>query len=170
LAVHRALFVLFALTLATAAPAADARAPQDDQVASHRLGYSGATLTIRETFPDGWSIARRTFILKGADGRTRTLPLRPGGGAAANQSLNLFRRDQDSYLLLSDRDCLVFDPIKVTTSSCPARPPCENGHARAGTYLGRFDWMNAFDPPHGAFRLAWRYLPAEDAAEDTCRR
>lgn len=45
-----------------------------------------------------------------------------------------------------------------------------DANAVAGRYVGRFDWMNAFDPPSGAFRFDWRFLPAEDAGEDACHR
>ena len=34
------------------------------------------------------------------------------------------------------------------------------------TYLGRFDWMNALDPPRGAFQFGFRFLPFTDADEN----
>jgi hypothetical protein len=141
-------------------------------VATYKLGFSGATVSIREDIGrSAWPIARQTFILAGANGRTRKFPLHEGGGAAGNDSLNLFWVAQDKYFLTSERDCVEFDPVSVQASECLRRPPCENGVVRGLTYLGRFDWMNGFDPPKGVFRFDFRFLPFMDAAESgSCTR
>jgi hypothetical protein len=64
-------------------------------------------------------------------------------------------------LLVSERDCVAVDPIKGTLNQCHRSLAC--GPSR--TYVGRFYWMNGFDPPHGRFGLKWRFLPAYDASE-----
>lgn len=133
-------------------------------LASHKLGYSGATVSIRERNRH-WPVADRTFILVGANGRTRTLPLQKGGGKMGNASLNLYAAGQDRYLVVSERDCVEFDPVEVTARYCSARPPCDHGDIQGLQFIGRFDWMNGFDPPKGRFQFAFRYLPAEDAVE-----
>jgi hypothetical protein len=158
---------LLAATIPVPATSAAAYRP-DPQTAKHRLGFSGATISIREEYPPGWPIANRTFSLTGANGVRRSLPLHPGGGTAGNQSLNLFvteGTDGDHYLLTSERDCIEFDPVRVTAKGCLKRPPCANNHLSGATYLGRFDWMNGIDPPKGEFRLAFRFLGPEDALE-----
>jgi hypothetical protein len=134
-------------------------------VAAYELGFSGATVSIRKSVRRAWPIAQQTFILSGANGHTRTLRLHEGGGSAGNDSLNLFWAAQDKYFLISARDCVEFDPISIRANECSKRPPCEGGVVQRLTYLGRFDWMNGFDPPKGAFRLAFRFLPFVDAAE-----
>jgi hypothetical protein len=163
----RRLILLFVLLSGapTALRAAVGGASMPPQTASHLFGFSGATLSIREAYPQGWPVAQRTFLLRGPSGRRRGLPLHPGGGKAGNQSLNLFKADGDRYLLTSERDCVEFDPIRLTAGSCVAPPLCAGGHLVGATYLGRFDWMNGFDAPKGDFGLAFRFLGFEDADE-----
>ena len=132
--------------------------------ASHRLGFSGAVVSIIES-NRRWPVADRTFTLRGANGQVRRLPLHKGGGKAGNTSLNLFLADQDRYFVISERDCIEFDPIRVKVRYCSKRPQCNGGSISGPKYLGRFDWMNGYDPPKGSFQLAFRYLPAEDATE-----
>lgn len=148
-------------------PAASTTVPgPGPHTASHRLGFSGATVAIREEYPNGWPVAERTFSLTGANGFTRRLPLHPAGGKAGNGSLNLFvRNGGDHYLLTGERDCVEFDPVRVTVKRCVERPPCANDHVTGATYLGRFAWMNGIEPPKGEFRLAFRFLGSEDALE-----
>ncbi len=134
-------------------------------LASHKLEFSGATVSIKESNRH-WPVADRTFILVGANGRRRTLPLQKGGGQIGNSSLNLFVGGQDKYLVISERDCVEFDPVKVTAKYCSARPPCDSSGVEGLKFLGVFRWMNGFDPPKGRFQFAFRYLPAEDATED----
>jgi hypothetical protein len=133
-------------------------------VASYKLGFSGATVSIRETIRR-WPIGQRTFILKGANGHTKTLPLHEGGGKIGNDSLNLFWGGSDHYFLTSERDCVDFDPVTVSATECAKRPPCDGGAVHGLTYVGRFDWMNGFDPPNGVFRFGFRFLTSVDAAE-----
>lgn len=90
------------------------------------------------------------------------MKLQDGGGYARNNSLNLYHWDQDSFLLVSERDCVAVDPIRGALNQCRRTAAC----ARSRTYLGRFDWMNGFDPPHGRFGFRWRFLPAYDAVEN----
>jgi hypothetical protein len=77
----------------------------------------------------------------------------------------------DRYLLTSERDCVEFDPVQVKARYCVSRPPCAGQTVQNATYLGRFDWMNGFDPPKGGFSLGFRFLGFEDAAESgSCSR
>jgi hypothetical protein len=94
-------------------------------------------------------------------GKVRKIALQDGGGAAQNQSLNLYHREQDRFLLVSERDCIAIDPVKGTVGKCRKTIVC----SEARTYVGRFDWMNGYDPPNGRFGLRWRFLPAYDAME-----
>lgn len=121
---------------------------------------------MRESYGQtNWPIAQRVFILTGPDGHTQNLRLHDGGGTARNSSLNLFVAADDRYLLVSERDCVEFDPIKLRAVYCKRRPPCDGGAVQGLIYLGRFDWMNGYDPPNGAFGLAFRFLPFQDALE-----
>lgn len=162
---YRILAAALLLCLATSAIAKAAEPHVKPQIATHRLGFSGATVSVREEFQRGWPIAKRTFSLTGANGRTRQLPLHAGGGAAGNQSLNLFKAADDRYLLTSEKDCVEFDPVRVRARYCEKRPPCADQVVQKATYLGRFDWMNGFAPPKGEFGLGFRFLSPEDAAE-----
>lgn len=163
-------FISTAALIFIAAPSVGSAAvrlfgPVKPQVATHRLGFSGAIVSIREEFPGGWPIAHRTLQLRTASGRTRQIRLQPGGGRAGNQSLNLFKVGEDHFLIASEKDCVEFDPVKGTIGNCATRPPCRDGHLVGPTFLGRFDWMNGFDPPKGDFGLGFRFLGFEDAAE-----
>jgi hypothetical protein len=169
------------LCLLAAVPAAIARHARppggDTHVASYGFGFSGATVAIREDYKrHGWPIAERSFILTGANGRKHSLPLHKGGGAAKNWSLNLFwagndGSGSDQYFLISEQDCVEFDPVAMNAKMCLKRPPCGLHGVADLTYLGRFDWMNGFDPPDRTFAFAFRFLPFMDAAESgSCPR
>jgi hypothetical protein len=159
------------LCLVSSEPALAAAPHVQPQIAAHRLDFSGALISVREEFPRGWPIARRTFSLSGANGQKRQLPLHEGGGTAGNQSLNLFKVADDRYLIISEKDCVEFDPVRITARYCAHRPPCAGQTVSNATYLGRFDWMNGYDPPKGVFRLGFRYLGFDDAVEDgSCPR
>jgi hypothetical protein len=132
--------------------------------ASHKLGFSGAIVSITESNRRG-PVADRTFHLQGANGKNLYLRFHKGGGTMGNSSLNLFSGKSDQFFIVSERDCVEFDPVKVTSTFCSNRPPCNNGAVVGLKYLGRFDWMNAFDSPKGRFRYAFRYLPSLDASE-----
>jgi len=98
-----------------------------------------------------------TLILPG--GTKRSLPLQDGGGVVGNNALSLYFEGHESFLLLSEKDCVHIDALKAIFKRCqPAR-----ANAQKLVRVGRFDWMNGFDPPHGAFRFAFRFLPAWDA-------
>jgi hypothetical protein len=136
------------------------------RMAEHRLGFSGATVAIQESHSHHkWPVSDRTFILTGANGRVQKLMLHEGGGSAGNNSLNLYQSRQDRFLIVSERDCIEFDPVSVKAAYCKTRPPCRHGSLDGPTYLGRFDWMNGFDSPKGDFRFDFRFGPFEDAAE-----
>ena len=91
------------------------------------------------------------------------MELQDGGGLARNNALNLYHSGQDRFLVVSERDCLTVDPIKGTLNQCRKASAC----APTRAFVGRFDWMNGFDPPHGRFGLRWRFLPAYDAVESS---
>ena len=132
------------------------------QVASASLGFSGATLSVKSVDdPRRRGTSRRSLTLTLPSGKSRTIELKDGGGFAHNSALNLYHGEQDSFLLVSERDCVAVDPIKGALNQCRKTTACAPSRA----YIGRFDWMNGFDPPHGQFGLRWRFLPAYDAVE-----
>ena len=132
------------------------------QVASASLGFSGATLAVRSVYvPRRPGTAHRRLTLTLPSGNSRTMELQDGGGFARNNSLNLYHGDQDRFLLVSERDCVVIDPFKGALKQCRRTAAC----LPSRIYVGRFDWMNGYDPPHGRFGLKWRFLPAYDAVE-----
>ena len=163
--------VLILLAVAVVARSSVAAATEQDQIASHQLGFSGAQVSVRESYSrTRWPIAEQTFVLKGANGHIVSIALHNGGGSAGNNSINLFAAKQDQFFLISEKDCLQFDPIKVIANQCAQRPTCavtaSGSRSVVGmAYLGRFDLMNGFDPPHSTFRLRWRFGPFEDAVE-----
>jgi hypothetical protein len=106
--------------------------------------------------------ARRQLTLVLPTGRKRSLPLQDGGGHAGNNALNLYHLGKDRFLLVSQRDCVRIDSIKGQLQSCERTAAC----AAKRQYVGRFDWMNAFDPPRGEFRFGFRFLPGYDAWEN----
>jgi hypothetical protein len=122
-----------------------------------------------------WPVAHRSFLLRGADGRVVSLPL--AGAGPDSGPLGLYKREvvetdgngapvDGEYVLLGVHDCVGFDPVGVTAKRCLARPPCK-GVRRAGLiYLGRYDWANGYDPPHGRFGFGWRFLSFEQGSEN----
>jgi hypothetical protein len=154
--------LLLLLALGAAPRAANPWASARPETATAWLGFSGATLSIRSVFdPRRPGTARRRLTLVTAAGRRLELPLHDGGGRAGNYALDLYQISSDRFLLASERDCVEMDPIGRSLRTCRKPEACP----RARTYVGRFDWMNGFDPPRGRFRLAFRYLPAHDAGE-----
>ncbi len=133
------------------------------ELASTSLGFSGATLSVRTLDdPRRSGTSHRKATLKLPSGKSRSVDLHDGGGLVRNNSLNLYHIDQDRFLLVSQRDCVAVDPIKGALSQCRRTDVCTPSR----TYLGRFDWMNGFDPPRGRFSFKWRFLPAYDAVEN----
>jgi hypothetical protein len=132
------------------------------------LGFSGATLSIKSIFdPTHPGTAHRSLELKGANGARRSIGLHDGGGQAHSNALNLYHLDRQRFLVVSERDCVEIDAAHVITQQCVPREPCDQSAMPSATYLGRFDWMNGFDPPHGEFGARFRFLPAYDA---TCSK
>ena len=133
------------------------------ELASASLGFSGATLSVRSVDdPRRRGTAQRKVTLTLPSGNTRSMELHDGGGLVRNNSLNLYHVDQDNFLLVSERDCVAVDPIKGSLNQCHRTTAC----VPSRMYIGRFDWMNGFDPPHGRFGFKWRFLPAYDALEN----
>ena len=150
---------LLLLLLASSTTSAHRR-PVVPETAQAWLGFSGATLAIRSVDdPRRRGTAHRRLILTLPSGARRTLPLQDGGGYAGNNSLSLYHVGQDEFFLISERDCVAIDPIRGVLRQCARVGAC----ARRRTYLGRFGWMNGFDPPRGAFGYRFRFLPAYDA-------
>ena len=132
------------------------------EVASASLGFSGATLSVMSVDdPRRRGTSHREVTLTLPSGKTRAFDLKDGGGLVRNNSLNLYHVDQDSFLLVSERDCVAVDPIKGALIQCRKAEACKPSRM----YLGRFDWMNGFDAPHGRFGYRWRFLPSYDALE-----
>ena len=102
-------------------------------------------------------------MLTGSNGEARTLILNDGGGLLANNALNLIAiNGDDRFKLVSQRDCVDIDPVHTRMTMCPVREVCR---AQPGeTYVGRWDWMNGFDPPNSRFSLRFRFLPSYQAA------
>lgn len=133
------------------------------QFASSSLGFSGATLSVKSVDdPTRPGTAHRKLTLMLPSGQVQTVDLQDGGGHADNNGLNLYHREQDQFLLVSERDCVEVDPIKGALNRCRKNTACSPSRI----YLGRFDWMNGFDQPEGRFALRWRFLPAYDAEEN----
>jgi hypothetical protein len=128
------------------------------------LGFSGAILTIQSfDDPKRPGTARRRMILKLPNRVLNKVTLQDGGGHAGNNALNLYRMsNSDNFILVSEQDCQIIDPIKGGLKGCKKEKVCKEGKA----YIGRFDWMNAYDPPDGEFRFGFRFLPAADAWEN----
>jgi hypothetical protein len=91
------------------------------QVATRRLDFSGAMLSVREDYAGGRAVAHCTLYLTAANGRARNFRLPSVGGATANQSLNLYNIGDTRYFLASEKDCVELDPIGATVRNCPAR-------------------------------------------------
>jgi hypothetical protein len=160
------------------AAAYDRKLTHGINVASHQLGFSNAFVSVREDYTHTkWPVARRTFSLRGPNGKSVSLPIHDGGPGRLT-ALSLYKRADpqlDShghaiggdYILVGVRDCVGFDPVFLDVKACAARPPCNANHQREGLiYLGRFDWANGFDPPRGEFGFRWRFLPFENGIEE----
>jgi len=155
--------IVAAIMFATASGTSGAWHPQPPEVASAWLGASGATLLVRSV-DDRWrrGTAHRRLTLSLPSGKRRSTALHDGGGAAENQALDLYHAGQERFLLVSERDCVDIDAANGRLTQCQKPAACSIHR----TYLGRFDWMNGYDPPKGHFGLRWRFLPAYDALEN----
>ncbi|HEY0312220.1 MAG TPA: hypothetical protein VGC56_06960 [Allosphingosinicella sp.] len=131
------------------------------QAATAPLGFSGATLTIRSFQTTLGRRAERSVALRTAGGAVRTRRLNGEGGWTGASSLNLYHVEQDVFLVVGRNNCVRIDPIRTSLSRCSRATACAAPHM----FIGRFDWMNGFDPPHGRFGIGFRYLPSYDAAE-----
>jgi hypothetical protein len=153
------------LLLAVPSNASKSWRPVAPETAQAWLGVSGAILSIRSVDdPRRRGTAHRRLILTLPSGARRTLPLQDGGGYAGNSELNLYHVKQHDFFLISERDCIEIDPIRGALHQCGRVSACR----RQRTYVGRFGWMNGFDPPRGAFSYRFRYLPAYDALNSRC--
>lgn len=155
--------LLLVMLLLSDAAAAKAWGALPVQTATAPLGFSGAMLSVQErTDHNRVGTSFRKLILTLPSGASQSMTLNDGGGQIGNNSLNLYLDQQDLFLLVSEKDCVQIDPFAldmlktcVSTSACPGKRE----------YLGRFDWMNGYDPTRGDFRIAFRYLPQYDATE-----
>lgn len=150
--------------------------------AATTLTFTNVRVSIEETLLDllPWR-SRRRLVLVSPAGVRKTIPLSDltnGGGG-----ISLYALEGDTYVLLGESDCIELDAVWLRTRSCAARADPENPgpldqrcaarrtvlRGREGErwplYLGRFDWMNGYDPPDGRFGLAFRYLTAESTIE-----
>ncbi|MBX3562022.1 MAG: hypothetical protein KF780_09450 [Sphingomonas sp.] len=150
-------------------------------IAETTLSFSNVRLAIEETLTNLAPLrSNRVLTLTSPAGQQRRIPLSSlsnGGGG-----MNLYAL-QDGYILLGENDCIALNDITLETRSCLSRETetgvdqrCEahrqpdgvlgqtsNGHWPI--YLGRFDWMNGYDPPDGRFSYALRYQTLESALE-----
>lgn len=130
------------------------------EAAAATLGRTGGVLTIEAASdPARPGVARRTAILLASNGVGRRVALRDGGGAIGDSSIWLFALPGDRFRAVGPEDCIEIDPVEGRITTCPIRTTgCQ---PQAGeTFIGRFDWMNGFDPPHAEFTLRFRYLPS----------
>ena len=150
-------------------------------VAATTLTFSNLRIAIEETLTSlsPWR-SNRTLLLTSPAGQQRRIPLSSltnGGGSISLYAL------REGYILLGENDCIVLDDVRLTTRSCVSRGTeggidqrCEahrqldgvlrrTADGRWPIYLGRFDWMNGFDPPDGRFGYAFRYQTLEHALE-----
>jgi hypothetical protein len=155
------LYLMFFGTLGLSGSAA-ARNLRESAAAD--LGFSGAQVVITSTWDLRSGTSHRLLTLIGPNGAKRTAQLHDGGGHAGPSSLNLYHLDQENFAIRNSVDCYQIDAIHIRMRRC-VPPTCGSTHT-AGTYLGRFDWMNGYDRPKGEFRLGFRYLPSYDATED----
>jgi hypothetical protein len=133
-------------------------------IASSSLGFSGATLIVQSSGIDPHrGEDHRVLILETADGKRIAKALHDAGGHLGNSGLNLYSVSQGRFMLLSEKDCLSIEAVKGMISTCQIRPPCDPKLGTDAAFLGRFDWMNGFDRPRGAFDFGFRYLPFYDA-------
>jgi hypothetical protein len=126
------------------------------------------------------------LFLRAPNGRRLTIRLRDSRDG--NHGASLYQSEDDRYVFLSRSDCIEVNPFALTARSCRIAAPVEpaNGretdqrclaranprgilrrtvHGRPPIYLGRYDWMNGYDPPDGRFGLGFRYLHLGDAGE-----
>lgn len=159
---RRALFIAISTTGALFVGGA-CLAQSRTETATALLGRTGATLTVRSVDdPQRPGTARRTAILVGSNGVTRTMRLNDGGGLVRNNSINLIAiHPGDDFKLVSQRDCVDVDPVHARLTACPVRQACRAQPDEI--YVGRWDWMNGFDPPHASFTFRFRFLPSYEA-------
>lgn len=179
-----------AIAIAVSSPAiASTRTSQvaagQTHIATATLGFSNVAASIEETVTSlrPWQTRRRLIMVSPA-GRRRAIPLHNATNGSV--STNLYGLENGQYLLLSRFDCIELDTIRLAARSCAVAQRrglrstdqrClartedngaieRNRRGRWPLYLGRFDYMNGFDPPHGEFGNRFRYLGAEGASED----
>jgi hypothetical protein len=96
------------------------------QVPSVSLGFSGATLSVKSVDdPRRHGTAHRRLTLTLPSGKSRSIELKDGGGIAHNHALNLYHGEQDSFLLVGERDCVAVDPVKGALNQCRRASACE---------------------------------------------
>jgi len=152
-------------------------------VAATTLSFSNVRVAVEETMVglSPWR-SRRRLSLTSATGARKTVELSAltnGGG-----NINFYALESGNYLFLGERDCVELDAVRFVTRSCIV----ENSRRRMSEidqrcaarrsvlmlsrdgqwpiYLGRFDWMNGYDPPDGRFGYAFRFQTLESAMED----
>jgi hypothetical protein len=156
------LFCVLGLLVAVEAPTAYAAT----RTGNVHLGFSGATLSISTNVPSykTW-LEHRQLTLIEPDGKRRVMMLKDASPKLGNQGLNLYHRKQNdfAFVLVGDTECVEIDPIRAILKRCAATPSCQSSSTSA-EYLGRFDWMNGYNPPHGEFTYDFRFLPSYDAA------
>ena len=136
--------IAVALTFVVASWPLPAWHPVPPETAAASLGFSGARLQIRSVDdPVRSGVAHRTLSLIQPSGRSRKLTLAEGGGRARNWVLNLYNLSEGKFLLVSERDCVAVDGIEGVLKRCVAATACRAKH----TFIGSFNWTNAFDPP-----------------------
>ena len=161
----RLIFSLGLFMASLTAVSSQAKPPRPPYGSAHvDLGFTGATVIVKSTHVShAPGSDHRVLTLITANGKRRVMALHDGGGKLGNNSLNLYYAGQDQFRLLSDKDCLDIDALGAKLERCALAPSCGPNLASGLVFLGRFDWMNGFDPPHGDFVYRFRFLPSYDA-------
>jgi len=131
------------------------------------LGFSGATLAISTSVSSykTW-LEHRQLTLIEPDGKQRIMTLKDASPKLGNQSLSLYHQDKNDFefVLIGDTECVEIDPIRAVLRQCTSPHPHCQAPPKSTQYIGRFDWMNGYNPPHGVFTYDFRFLPSYDAA------
>jgi hypothetical protein len=151
------------------------------------LGFTDVRATIRETqIGSSYEPMARVLTLDAPNGKRVVVTMRDSSDG--NHGASLYEAANDHYIFLSRSDCFEVDPFAMAATSCRIEAPVEPANGRETDqrclaeehprgilrhpdvgyrpiYLGRFDWMNGYDPPDGRFGLGFRYLHFADAGE-----
>lgn len=77
---------------------------------------------------------------------------------STNNALNLYRMsNSDNFILISEKDCQIIDPIKGELNGCKKEQVCKEGKA----YIGRFDWASCLGSSLPGAKIVWDEYPRQ---------